>query len=277
MKIGVAAKKGSEISYRVAKEILGYGYNNLGIEMLVDIDIAKDIDWGNTFSIGVDRVDFLIVVGGDGTLLRVIKKLGSFDTPIIGVKTGRRGFLLDVEPNEALARLRDLIEGRYEVYEYMQLKILAKDGKEIYYALNDVVIASTRDTISKIISLEINIGDDTLYRFDGDGIILATPLGSTAYTFSAGGPVVDAELNAIVVTPLAPLQPYSRPVVLSCSRVLEIVNISESDTALCIVDGETVTRLWPREKIIVSKAEQGVRFVRFKRFKTYRRVQICEF
>ncbi|MEM4695346.1 MAG: NAD(+)/NADH kinase [Ignisphaera sp.] len=278
MIIGLTAKKGGGIPYEIAKEILKY-CETLGIEVLVDKDIAKDLEWSKTFSLGVENIDFLIVVGGDGTLLRTIHKLGSMRIPIVTIKAGRRGFLFDVDPPEVRNRLRDLVEGRYTIHEYMMLKI-AIDGveqKRIPYAVNDVVVAVSRYLGSRVISLEVRVDGDILYRFDGDGAIVATPLGSSAYTFSAGGPVVDVNVEAITITPLAPLQPNARPVVLSANRVLDIENVSESDTATCIVDGDTVAELPPRGRVTISRAEFRVKFVRFKRFETYRRVQSCEF
>ncbi|MEM4513752.1 MAG: NAD(+)/NADH kinase [Ignisphaera sp.] len=276
MKIGVAAKRGYENLYRIVQEILSYGHNMLGLDMLLDEDLSKEVSWPNLFRLYEDKVDFLVVIGGDGTLFRVIQRLKYKETPIVGVRAGRRGFLLDVEPREALNRLRDLVDGRYGIREYMMLKIVPERGEE-YYALNDVVVASIRDIRSNVISLEVYVDGDLLYRFDGDGVIVATPIGSTAYTFSAGGPVIDVDFEAIVVTPLAPLQPNARPVVLSPGKVLEIVNTSETEDALCIVDGETKLKISRANKVIIKKAEQGVKFVRFKRFTTLKRIQVCEF
>lgn len=276
MRVGVVAKKGSETSYRISKDILNYGSKVLGLEMLVENEISSDIGWDRVFYIDKDKVDFIIVVGGDGTFLRAFQRLRSIETPIVGVRAGRRSFLLDVEPSEVLNRLRDLVEGRYRVYEHMLLKITLDNGKE-YHALNDLVVASIRDTKSGVISLGIYVDGEPLYKFDGDGVIVSTPLGSTAYTFSAGGPVVDINLDAVTITPLASLQTYAKPIVLSSHRVIEVVNIGEADVALCIVDGETKSRLQPNEKVVIKKAEQGIRIVRFKKFNTFKRVQVCEF
>lgn len=277
MKIGVVVKRGDMLSYRIARELLEYGHKVLNVEMLIDSEISKEINWAYTFSIDIDKVDFLLIVGGDGTLLRTIQRMKYIDTPIVGVKTGRRGFLFDVEPPEALNKLKDLVDGKYTIHEYMRLKILAEKSRDIYYALNDMFVASLRDVKSRIISLEVSIDDETLYRFDGDGVIVSTPLGSTAYAFSAGGPVVDADIEAIIVAPLAPLQANAKPVVLSPTKVIKVVNMSRTDVALCIIDGETRLKLQSGESVVVKKADVGVRFARFKKFKTYRRVQVCEF
>ncbi|MEM1645748.1 MAG: NAD(+)/NADH kinase [Ignisphaera sp.] len=276
MRIGVVAKRGNKNLYRIVQEILSYGHSVLGLDMLLDEDLSKEIGWSKLFRLYADKVDFLVVVGGDGTLFRVIHRLKHKEIPIIGVRAGRRGFLLDVEPREALNRLRDLLEGRYEIHEYMMLKVIPGEGED-YYALNDIVVASVRDTRSNVISLEVYVDKELLYRFDGDGVIVSTPVGSTAYTFSAGGPVVDVDLEAIVITPLAPLQPNARPVVLSPQKVIEVVNISETEDALCIVDGESKLKLSQANKVVIKKAEQGVKFVRFKRFTTFKRIQTCEF
>lgn len=276
MKIGVVTKRKSELSYRVAKEILSYGFNVLGLEMLLDEELIKEIPWGNFFRIGIDKVDFIIVIGGDGTLFRVIQKLRSFETPIIGVRTGRRGFLLDVEPSEALKRLNDLVKGMYTVCEYMLLKVISMVGEE-FYALNDVVVASIRDTRSTVISLEVYVDQDLLYKFDGDGVIVATPLGSTAYTLSAGGPIVDADLKALIVTPLASLQTNVKPVVLSPERIVEVVNVSEWEKAVCAIDGDVKFKLDKEDRVTIRKAETGVKIVRFKKFTTFKRLQAYEY
>lgn len=275
MIIGVVVKKGGGMPYKIAKEILEYG-ESLGINMVIDEEIAKDIGWKNTFTPGIDKIDFLIVVGGDGTLLRTIHRLESSDIPIIAVKAGRRNFLLDVDPLEVREKLKDLVEGKYVVEEYMRLRIKINTISRLPYAVNDVVIASARNIRSRVMSIEIRVDGELLYLFDGDGVIVATPLGSSAYTFSVGGPVVDADLNAIIVTPLAPLQPNAKSVVLSSNRIIEIKNVSENDAMVCIIDGETVAELFPGSSAEVFKADTGVKFVRFRKFKTYRRVQTCE-
>jgi NAD+ kinase len=276
MKIGVVVRCGSELSYRVAKEILSYGRNVLGLQMFLDEELSNEIQWDNVFRLGVDNVDFLVVVGGDGTLFRVIQRLKSFETPIVGVRTGRRGFLLDVEPHEALDMLKKLVEDEYKVQEYMLLKVDPSTGGE-YYALNDVIVASLRYTKSTVIALEVYVDKDLLYKFEGDGIIVATPVGSTAYTFSAGGPVVDEDLDALILTPLAPLQTNAKPVVLSSKRVVEVVHLSDWVEAVCALDGDVKFKLGKGDKISIRRASTGVKIVRFKKFTTLKRLKVCEF
>lgn len=276
MRIGVVARRGSELSYKVAQEILRYGRDALGLEMMLDEELSNDVLWDNVFRLGIDSVDFIIVVGGDGTLFRVVQRLRSFETPIVGVRTGRRGFLLDVDPGEALDMLRKLVEGVYTVQNYMLLKVVPSSGGE-FHALNDVIVASVRDTKSTIVSLDVYVDGEQLYRFDGDGVIVATPVGSTAYTFSAGGPVVDADVDALIVTPLAPLQTNAKPVVLSSRRVVEVINVSELEKTVCAIDGDVKFRLDKGDKVKISKAETGVKLVRFKRFTTFKRLKVCEF
>ena len=277
MKIGVVVKKDSRLAQNIAKEILVYGHRSLGVEMFVEAGIAEDLGWSRVFSLDKDKVNVVVVVGGDGTLLRALQKLRFTETAVLGVKAGRRAFLLEVEPREALDRLRDVVEGRYRVCEYMRLEVLTEKDRHNYYALNDVVVASVRDERSEVVKLEVDVDGETLYTFDGDGVIIATPLGSTAYAFSAGGPVVDEDIEAIVVTPLAPMQPYARPVVLAPSRTVRVVNSSETDHALCIVDGNTVARLSPGESVAIKKATSSAKFICFRGVKTFGRVRACEF
>ena len=273
MRIGVVPKRGSVHAAAIARELLVFG-EELGVEMVVSREVADEVRWDKTFVVGVDDVDYIVVVGGDGTLLRLLHRLGDSDTPVMTVRMGRRGFLLDVPPFEAKARLRDLVEGRFVVEEYMRISARIEGrGLELPPALNDVVVSSWGPTKTKVVRLVVYRDDDPVYSVEGDGVVIATPVGSTAYSLAAGGPIVDSGLEAILVTPLAPMQPALRPVVLSADSVVRVRVGSDSGPAACVVDGQVVEVLRPGDIVAVSKASKPARIVRFTRTPTYARLR----
>ncbi len=272
--IGVVVKKGSERGYAIARELLLYGVEELGLDMVVDEEVAESISWSSTFRVGIDPVDVIVVIGGDGTLFRTLHRLGEMSVPIMTVRMGRRGFLLDVPPFEARDRLRDLVEGRYTVVEYMRLRASIK-GRDtpLPLALNDVVIQSWGPSKTKVVRIVVYTDDDILYAVDGDGVIVSTPLGSSAYALAAGGPLVDAELDSLVVVPLAPLQFNAKPVVLSPSRVVRVRIAMGSGPAACVVDGQSIELLKPGDIVEIRRAEKPAKIIRFTRVNTYARLR----
>ncbi len=277
-RVGVVVKKGSLESAKLARELLEYGSRELGLEMLLDCEASSDVLWGSVFRLGVDPVDAVVVIGGDGTLLRTLHRLGDKQVPIMTVRMGRRGFLLDVPPFEALNRLRDLAEGRFSVVEYMRLKAtIASNGISMPPALNDVVVQSWGPSKTKVTRLVVYVDEDILYSIDGDGVIVATPIGSSAYALAAGGPVVDVELQGLVVVPLAAMQFNAKPVVLSSKRKIAIRIASGSGPAACVVDGQSVELLRPGDVVFVEKAPVPAKIIRFAKVNAYDRLRYVAF
>jgi len=274
LKIGVAPKKGSVHAALIAKELLVYGEQELGVEMLISKEVIDEVSWDKSFVVGVDDVDFIVVVGGDGTLLRILHRLGDKDIPIMTVRMGRRGFLLDVPPFEARSRLKDLVEKRFVIEEYMRIQV-AIDGRSSVLppALNEVMVSSWGPTRTKVVRLTVYKDEDLVCSVDGDGVIVATPIGSTAYSLAAGGPIIDSELKVMVITPLAPMQLGLRPVVIPADSVVRIKIGSDSGPAACIVDGQDIEVLKPGDSIVVTRAPKPARIVRFTRIPTYARLR----
>ncbi len=276
--IGVVVKRRSTTGYEIARKVLEYGSNVLGLEMLLEEEASVDVNWGNTFSLGRDKVDVIMVIGGDGTLFRTLHRLGEDVVPIMTVKAGRRGFLLDVYPEEVLDRLRDLVEGRYRLVEYMRLEtsIEGRYTRVLPLAINDVVIINWASLRTKIIRIRINIDGEELYKVEGDGIIVATPLGSSGYALAMGGPLVDINLEALSLVPIASIQLNVKPVVLAPSKRIEIEVLSESSPATCIVDGQSIEIVYPGEVIRISRARSRVPIIRFRYVNSYARLKSIE-
>lgn len=208
------------------------------------------------------RVDLLVVLGGDGTLLAVARDMGNSSVPILGVNLGQLGFLAEVTPEEQLDTLARVLEGDYGTVERMRLEVFAvRDGREVahYLALNDAVI--TRSELSRMIDLEMLADGAPVTTYHGDGLIVSTPTGSTAYTLSAGGPILLPGSRVFVLTPICPHTLSQRPIVLPEASRLEIRVFPREGEAQLTVDGQTGLALASGDRISVAASEHPVLFV----------------
>lgn len=206
----------------------------------------------------------VIVIGGDGSVLDAIPTVLSQQLPLIGVNLGHLGFLSEIEPNH-LQLLERLLTNDFRVEKRMTLSAtrIASDGSRKTldrYALNEVAV--THGTYFGISDLEFNDPNGCAIRYRSDGIILATPSGSTAYSLSAGGPVVDLSLDAICVTPICPHSLCSRPLLFAADKALTITNRATDDRVLFVsLDGRNACPLHAGDSIEVSAADERVNFI----------------
>lgn len=261
MRIGIVIKYGSESATILGKEVLEYA-ESIGIDAYLDSNF-KDLDWSKRFTVGEDEVDYIVVIGGDGTVLRTLHRLGNKTIPIVTIRHGKRGFLCDVMPFEYRYALNSLITGRFRVVKYMRLEAEVH-GKKLPYTLNDYVITTTGPWRSKVARVIVYRDDEPIYTLVGDGVIICPPAGSTAYNLAAGGPVVDPTLEVIIVTPLAPITFCSRSVVLPPNTVIKVRILHDSPPLVLIGDGAVIMELNPGDEVLIRKAPLPAYFVRFK-------------
>jgi NAD+ kinase len=261
VKLGVVPKFNSPEALEIAASILEYA-ESLGVEAFIDWRVKDAVTWKKRFTIAKDRVDVIVVVGGDGTVLGTLQLLGESAIPLITVRYGKRGFLCDVPPFEYKAMIDRLVEGRYKVREYMRLKAVV-NGRPIPYALNEYAIVTNGDARSKVGRIDVMKNGEEVFNIVGDGVIVASPVGSTAYSLAAGGPVVDPLMEAIIVTPLAPATLCSRPVVLPPSSTVEIAVRSDSPSLELMADGQYRHPLKPGDKVRIERSPKSARFLRF--------------
>lgn len=202
--------------------------------------------------------DLVITLGGDGTILRSIHSLADYRTPILGVNFGRGGYLSEIDPEEVSEVLDKVLKGDFYVEEVMKLSVYAKNRK-LGDVINEVYVSG--EYIGKVIEFEIARDGYALLDCVADGVIVSTPLGSTAYAMSAGGPAVDHKLEAVVIVPVCPLVRMS-PLVLPIDSAI-ILN-PKVPRVHVLIDGQ-IREVLEGEKLTVSKSEQTVRFVRIKR------------
>jgi NAD+ kinase len=234
------------------------------IEALVDEECARWCDLPATPTDELaDRVDLIVVLGGDGTLLAVARALGTRSVPILGVNLGTLGYLTEVPAEELFPALEQVIAGRAEIQARMRLEVVAeRDGRELgrYLALNEAVITNSR--ISRMVHLEAFADGLPVTRYRADGLIVATPTGSTAYSLSAGGPLLVPGSGVVVITPICPHTLSQRPLVLPQSAALElrVLDTRGGEVALT-VDGQAGAELQDGDRVQIRRSEHPTSIV----------------
>ncbi len=214
------------------------------------------------------NMDVMLVLGGDGTLLSVAKKASKRNIPVVGINLGRLGFLAEIEKDELEDGLSKLLERDYVIEERMMLSAKLSDGSETT-ALNDIVVTRANSTL-KILDLDIFIDDEYVDDFKADGIIIATPTGSTAYSLSAGGPIVDPALNSMIVTPICPHKMYSRTIIVPPEKTITVKCRTAIDNeAVVAADSELLGKLSGNETVVVKIAQKKFKLIRFKGYKFF--------
>lgn len=211
--------------------------------------------------------DVIIAVGGDGTILHTAKHAAEFDKPVLGINAGHLGYTAGLEKDE-LDGLCKLFNGDYTVSERMMLKAVVQDGTaHTFYCLNDAVVS--KGSLSRMIRISVTLEEQTI-DYHADGVIFATPTGSTAYSVSAGGPVVDPSISGILLTPICPHSLISRSVFLSAQASLRVWADASDDTGVYLTaDGEREYALKNGATVEISKAERTARLIQIKKDSFY--------
>ncbi|MBN7572646.1 MULTISPECIES: NAD(+)/NADH kinase [Clostridium] len=227
----------------------------------------KNIEVFNSFDIedqNLRDIDLLIVLGGDGTLLGIARSLNdSFNAPILGINIGNLGFLSSVDISDIDIALEKLKDGKYKFVDRMMLncKVESDENKEELKALNDVVLA--RGTLSRMVKFTIFVDGKIYSTFKGDGLIIATPTGSTAYSFSAGGPFIYPDLELITITPICPHTKSMQTIVLKGDSIIEIYADHEEEKIYLTVDGQKAIKINHETSVKVSKNKKSVKLLVF--------------
>ena len=209
-----------------------------------------------------DQLTLAIVLGGDGTLLRTTKTIPHI-VPIAGVNLGRLGFLTEFTIEQFFERLVDLLSGKYETRERMTLDVSFRSDNgrsESFRVLNDVVV--TKGSISRMISLDVDVNGETVNTYDCDGLIVSTPTGSTAHSLSAGGPIVSPDNNVIILSPICPHTLSNRPVIFSDGCLLKIRLKEDAENVALTFDGQVALNIEKGDEIQIKKGESSVLMVK---------------
>lgn len=238
-----------------------------GCTVLMNEDTARPLGLpvGVSQSQLAERAQCMLVLGGDGTLLRTARKMASTGIPLIGVNLGRLGFLTEIDIPEVLPALEQLLNGQYSIDERMMLEALVyRQGLVVEHSvgLNDAVI--TKGAFARLILLETHVNDEYVNTYPSDGLIIASPTGSTAYSLSAGGPLVTPALDLMLITPICPHSLWGRPVVIAPDSTIKVVVLSSRGEVMLTMDGQHGFSLRQDDHVIVRRAMQKARFLRLK-------------
>ena len=244
-------------------EKLGVLLSDLGIEAYISDNICcsyyKTASEEELFKIS----DILITIGGDGTIIRFAKRAAAYGKPILGINAGRMGYLANIEQKD-YKTVERIKTGDYKVEERMLLKAdVYENGKRIgeYEALNDAVISN--GYISRIIDINTYIDNDVI-KYRADGLIASTPTGSTAYSLSAGGPIIDPVMNAVCLTPICSHMLSAKPMIVSGDKTLTVKAFSKKRAEIYLsIDGRKVANIKPFTEIKLSRSPNSVKLIRF--------------
>lgn len=230
-------------------------YDFLTAEQHLDLGDVATFD-GDDF-----RADYVVSMGGDGTFLKAAVRVGAKQTPLIGVNTGRLGFLADVLPGEVETALQAVLDGDYNIEEHTAIQIAATGGdfEGCHYALNDIAVLK-RD-VASMISIRTCVDESYLVTYQADGLIVSTPTGSTAYSLSNGGPIIVPQTRTLCLTPVAPHSLNIRPIVIGDSSVIRLEVESRSHNYLVAVDGRSYT-MHEGSTVTISRAPFVTRIVK---------------
>jgi len=218
----------------------------------------------------VGRADLLVVLGGDGTILRASRQAGPRGIPVLGVNLGGFGFLAEVGIRELKEVIPRLLRGDYALDERMMLEAVVERGEqkiEGFLALNDMVV--TKGGYARLLRLRTYINGEHLATYPADGLIVSTPTGSTAYSLSAGGPIVHPRVEVILVTPICPHMLHARSVVVSGDDTVTVEFAGGVEGAMLTVDGQEGFPLQGGDRVVVRRAAQRAKLVRLYPFQFY--------
>ncbi len=265
-RVGLVAKPDAGEAQGVLRGLIGW-LGARGLPVLVDKETASlvaDLPLAQASRNDLPgQVDFIVVLGGDGTLLSVARAVGDLGVPILGVNLGGLGFLTATTLDEMTPALEALLSGRMVVEERMMLAARVRRGGSPaghFLALNDVVIM--KSAMSRIIDLSVSVDGAPATAYRADGLIIATPTGSTAYSLSAGGPILFPTMDAVVLTPICSHTLTNRPIVLPGTQGIEVTLLTNQEVMLTI-DGQVGFALRESDRVEVERAVSRIRLVRF--------------
>lgn len=232
------------------------------VKVVCEDQDAQKIGADPISSVDAKSIDFLISMGGDGTILSLSRKYSGLNAAIIGINLGNLGFMADIPISDIYPSLKDLIDGKYTIQNRLMLEGVGPDGKTLF-AGNDFVIHRSQN--HSLIELGIEVNGIYLNTFLADGIIVATPTGSTAYSLSAGGPILSPVLSAFVITPICPHTISNRPIVLTAEQEIQIQYLSDYEAVNVWADGIDSFPLKTGEVIKLKKSDRYFKLVNLER------------
>jgi len=243
--------------------------NNLNVHLadrLKSISINGDVSYFSTQN--PPDVDFLLCLGGDGTLISGVRIFSNPSVPVLGVHIGGLGFLAQITPKELIDKLEAVKNNEFKIQDRLVLSAKISSNDDSFYAVNDFVVQN--ETSFRVTSLSLYIDNQHVSDYKSDGIIISTPTGSTAYSLSSGGPIVQPDVFSIIVTPISPHSLTSRPLVLPPDVEVEFRFNAESEKNLnLIIDGQNIIKFTNQSTVKLFQAKHHYKFITFKDYNYY--------
>ncbi len=232
-----------------------------------DIDLFVNGEQNAIFSNRLANIDFhgidiALVLGGDGTILTVARELAPYGIPLLGINMGRMGFLCQVEKDEVHSAIDKILQSDYILEKRSMLSCDVKRNGVVvagYKALNDIVISNGKYV--RTLNLKLTINNQIINSYFADGIVVATPTGSTGYSFSAGGPIVLPDTDVVLVTPVCSHTFFSRPIIVSAQSEISITFLSNSQVAYLSADGQYQFDLYENDEIVIQVADLQAKMI----------------
>ncbi len=263
MRIGIFPNKYKDENYEVTASIINI-LNQKGIEAILPVEIERD-DAKYTYceyDEFYDNIDLLLAVGGDGTLIRVALDSAKHEIPVVLVNLGTLGYLANVEIDEIDEAIDRITKGQFTIDERLMVKAFINNDnlRPRHIGLNEITVS--KGLASKIVTAEVHVGGKSIGVMRGDGLIISTPTGSTAYNLSAGGPILEPQSNTLAITPVCPQTPFF-PIVVSADEeiTVKVTFRSMGDTTL-VADGNIVDQLKDEDVITIVKAKEVLRLIK---------------
>ena len=244
--------------------------NNLDVflaERLNSIDVQNE-NISYFTSQNPPQADFLLCLGGDGTLISGVRIFSNPSIPVLGVHLGGLGFLAQITPEVLIDKLDSVKNDKFKIQDRLVLSARISNNKDLFFAVNDFVVQN--ETSFRVTSLSLYIDNQHVSDYKSDGIIISTPTGSTAYSLSSGGPIVQPDVFSIIITPIAPHSLTSRPLVLPSNVEVEFRFKEESENNLkLIIDGQNIINFTKESTVKLSQAEHHLKFITFEDYNYY--------
>lgn len=264
---------------RIGRKYNIYANNNERSDKITQEVKEKMAAAGYEYTDNENDSDLIFCIGGDGALLRLLRKYNFPETPIVGINTGHLGFFQEITMDGIDELIRMLVSGEYHVQEYIGLQSDVymsepKSVKETYLSINEIVV---RGDGERLMHLGVRVGDNEITRFSGDGILVCTPAGSTAYNYALGGVIVDPGVDMLQITPMAPVnniayRSFTSGLIVPTDTFIEIFPVDNREKAVSVIQDGRVVVHGAVSKIVISVARRRAHIVRFKNYNFWKKV-----
>jgi NAD+ kinase len=269
MIMGLVARSDVKGAVELAQKIADF-LTEKNVDILLDTPLARELEkyQDRHCELKDMDVDMVVAIGGDGTILRTQSFISHKKIPLIGINMGTVGFLTEIDPKNAFTAIEEILAGNYFVERRNQLLVWHKH--ELPPALNEVVLMTRKP--AKMLHIQISVDDEIMEELRADGLIIATPSGSTAYSMSAGGPIIDPRVEAFVIVPICPFKLGARPTVVSDGSTIKVKLLREGKKAIAVIDGQFEEEINYMDEIVFRKSDNCAYFVRLTK-DFYRKVR----